>query len=208
MHLQYCAVLSQQGEHSEALKHGKLGAKCIHMGIKELEKLIETLSMKLDATLLETNARKFLPILQVLISYLIPEEATNNAKTKREIRIKNLFGFIPCLESVMGLNMGNLMQLTPLSLVDILSEYDVQYEFTRESLLERIGLLVISYFCISTETRFSTTSLKEAEFFHVKALELACKFLPAECSLTTHIYMTYQKYYSPIHQVIVSYNVK
>eukprot|EP00826_Nyctotherus_ovalis_P061107 TRINITY_DN8661_c0_g1_i6.p1 TRINITY_DN8661_c0_g1~~TRINITY_DN8661_c0_g1_i6.p1 ORF type:complete len:220 (+),score=22.14 TRINITY_DN8661_c0_g1_i6:570-1229(+) len=208
MHLQYCAVLSQQNKHGEALTHAKLGAKCVHMGICELEGVVEAAAVKFDATLLETTARKLLPILRALISYLIPEEQQHKIQAKKDIKIRSLFGFLPCLESVMGLNMGGLVQLSPLSLIDILSEYDLQYELSRESLFERIALLVIAYFCISTETRFiaqmANAAPGEAEFFHARALEIACKFLPAECSLTTHMYMTYQKHYSVTQQIIVN----
>ena len=108
----------------------------------------------------------------------------------------------------MGLNIGNMMQLSPLTIMDNLSEYDRQFEFTRESLLEKIALLVISYFCISTEKRFlsqvdKTINATESEFYHGRALKVACQFLPAECPLVSHIYATYQKHYSTLQQPIV-----
>ena len=101
------------------------------------------------------------------------------------------------------------MQLSPLTLVDVLSEYDQQFELTRESLLDKIALLVVAYFCTSIETRFiakilGNTSSKEAEFFHAKSLELACCFLPSECPLVSHVYMAYQKNYSMLQEVIVT----
>lgn len=211
MHLQYCAVLSQQSRHGEAVKHAKLGAKCVHMGICELEAVVEAAAAKFNATLLEATAKKLLPILRALISYLVPEERQHKVQPKKNIKIRSLFGLLPCPESVMGLSMGGLVQLSPLSLVDILSEYDLQYELSRESLLERIALLAIAYFCVSTETRFiaqmTNAASGEAELFHARALEIACKFLPAECSLTAHMYMTYQKYYSATQEAIVNTRV-
>ena len=43
---------------------------------------------------------------------------------------------------------------------------------------------------------------KESEYFHGKALEIACSFLPSECPLVNHILMSYQKHHAPSHQTI------
>jgi hypothetical protein len=46
------------------------------------------------------------------------------------------------------------------------------------------------------------TREKESEYWHAKALELACSFLPSECPLLNHILISYQKHHSPSHQTI------
>jgi len=37
----------------------------------------------------------------------------------------------------------------------------------------------------------------ESEFWHAKALEIACSFLPGECPLVNHINLSYQKHFAP-----------
>lgn len=215
LHMQYCAILSQQNNHAEAVEHAKYGAKYNHLGFQEIYKIFEAYSVKPNASIIESTARKIVPILKQLISRLIPEDGkTSVENTSVNFDMRNLFGFLPCDDSVVSLNIGCIMQLAPLSTLDILSECEIHVELTRESLLERISLLVISYFCISTETRFvaqertNNIDLKESEYFHAKALEMACKFLPSECPLVSHIYMTYQKHYSVIQEVIVKLLIK
>jgi len=42
----------------------------------------------------------------------------------------------------------------------------------------------------------------ESEFWHAKALEVACTFLPSECPLLNHILLSYQKHHDPTLQPI------
>ena len=42
----------------------------------------------------------------------------------------------------------------------------------------------------------------EQEYWHVKALEIACAFLPSECPLFNHILLSYQKHHDPTNQPI------
>jgi hypothetical protein len=43
---------------------------------------------------------------------------------------------------------------------------------------------------------------KESEYWHAKALEMACTFLPGECPLLNHINLSYQKHFAPVKQAI------
>jgi len=210
LHMQYCAILSQLNNHKEALEHAKYSAKYIHLGLEELVNVLEGLVKKRNASILESTAKTSLPILKALISKLVSEENKPiiNETHKQPFNIKNLFGFFSCEETIVGLNVGNIMQLSPLTVMDSLSESERQFELTRESLLEKIALLAISYFCISTEKRFiaqaaNNNGIKESEYFHGRALEIACQFLPSECPLVSHIYTTYQKHYSIVQRPIV-----
>jgi hypothetical protein len=60
----------------------------------------------------------------------------------------------------------------------------------------------VSYFCVSTETRFiiqlkedpelnEAEKLLEAEFWHAKSLELSISLLPSDCPLLSHILVSY-----------------
>jgi hypothetical protein len=37
----------------------------------------------------------------------------------------------------------------------------------------------------------------ESEYWHAKALEISCTFLPSECPLLNHILLSYQKHHDP-----------
>ena len=88
-------------------------------------------------------------------------------------------------------------------------------ELNRDAFLEKLSVLTVSYFCVSTEMRFllqlrgslMKPAMKkekeyESEYWHAKALELACTFLPSECPLLNHILLSYQKHHDPAKQPI------
>ena len=83
-----------------------------------------------------------------------------------------------------------------------------EMELSRDGFIEKISLLAISYFCVSTEIRFilqlkedpsydPITKGLESEYWHAKSLEIACTFLPSECPLLNHVLLSYQKNYAP-----------
>ena len=183
--------------------------------------------------LLELISRKILPILQELKAKCVPEgriighnkarseDLTTSSGGKRsrthapgqivKLDMKNLFGYTSGSDWVTSLNIGNIMQISPITLQEVLSNCDFDIELTREALLEKIALLSVSYFCISTEKRFLAQDPaniggsfgKQSEFWHAKSLEIACCFLPSECPLVNHIFASYQKHHSALLQVIV-----
>jgi len=89
----------------------------------------------------------------------------------------------------------------------------IDVELARDSVLEKICYLCISYFCVSTELRFLVSSKEklvvnpvqvkqESEFWHAKALEVSCSFLPSESPLVSHILSSYQKHHAPVQEAI------
>jgi hypothetical protein len=85
-----------------------------------------------------------------------------------------------------------------------------EHELARDSFLEKLSILTVSYFCMSTEMRFllqlrgsyMKEEIKkgkelESEYWHTKALEISCTFLPSECPLLNHILLRYQKHHDP-----------
>jgi hypothetical protein len=42
------------------------------------------------------------------------------------------------------------------------------------------------------------TKQQESEYWHAKALEISCSFLPSECPLLNHINLSYQKHFAPV----------
>jgi len=75
---------------------------------------------------------------------------------------------------------------------------------TRESVLERLILLITSYFCMGTELRFLKAQevdgfkdTNDSEYWHGKAVELAVSFLPSDAPIVKHIVSSYDKHHAP-----------
>ena len=111
------------------------------------------------------------------------------------------------------LNIGNIMQITPMTIHDMHSNSSTEIELARDSVIEKISFLAVSYFCVSTERRFLVNIRDnpnvdpvqvraESEYWHGKALEISCTFLPSESPLVSHIYQSYKKHHAPVQQVI------
>ena len=134
-----------------------------------------------------------------------------NKKIEPDMRI--VLGYLNQLELIWNLNIGNLMQIVPVKIEDLLSIPRNETEFNREKFIEKIALLWVAYFWISTEIRF-IIQLKEdlnydekfkgeeSEYWHAKSLEIAWTFLPSDWPLLNHILLSYQKHYSPAQQII------
>lgn len=124
-----------------------------------------------------------------------------------------LLGYLNQSEWMYLLNIGNIMQITPLTIHDLISIPGIEIELARDSVIEKISFLAVSYFCVSTELRF-LVNLKdnpnvdpvqiksESEFWHGKALEISCTFLPSESPLVSHILSSYTKHHAPVKQII------
>jgi len=299
VHMQYCAILSQQSKHTEALDHAKYGVKYTHMILYETIKIAESLcpnvsylnpinTKNLDPKetksnpgttkksagdtsyfadisisltnsttdpppIIETFAQKLLPVLYELRNKIVSEESNTNSNpnfkthvkasstnpqpntntwrkhrfaqqtqprqfsstNSKTLDIRNLLGYCPMADWGSNLNIGSIMQISPLCMQDLTSTYDKEYEISRESLLEKVSLISASYFCASTEKRFLAQDNggklgpigQQSEFWHGKALEIACCFLPPDCPLTQHIFISYQKHHSVIQNCIVFFDV-
>ena len=126
--------------------------------------------------------------------------------------MKNLLGYLNQSEWVYSLNIGNIMQISPLTLQDFMSNTAIQLELSREFILEKLCFLSVSYFCMGTEYRFlhqlkekiqeQSFERKDSEYWHGKAVEVAISFLPSESPLVSHILMSYEKHHSPGNMVI------
>ena len=133
--------------------------------------------------------------------------------------MKVLLGYLNQSEWLYLLNIGNIMQITPLTIHDLYTTQKIDLELSRDTILEKISYLAVSYFCVSTELRFLSHSKDhkttfshsafepayvkaESEFWHGKALEISCSFLPSESPLVTHIYSSYQKHHSLVQTSI------
>jgi hypothetical protein len=174
--------------------------------------------------MLERTAMKLYPIVKEVQKRMIEETASNNIVTEKlqyeleyekilvpeDADMRSVLGFLNQNEWIFNLNIGNIMQVQPISMKELLSQSRNEVELSRDSFLEKLSLLSVSYFCVSTEMRFILQSREqylsvdikrqrelESEFWHAKALEIACTFLPSECPLLNHVLLSYQKHHDP-----------
>lgn len=73
---------------------------------------------------------------------------------QEEADMRSILGFLNQNEWVYNLNIGNIMQIQALSNKELLFVPKDEYELTRDSFLEKIAIVSVGYFCISTEMRF------------------------------------------------------
>ena len=73
---------------------------------------------------------------------------------KDTVNMKVLLGYLNQSEWLYLLNIGNIMQITPLTIHDLYTSQKIDLELSRDSILEKISYLAVSYFCVSTELRF------------------------------------------------------
>lgn len=192
-----------------------------------ISQLNKTARVQHHMSILQRNFTKIRPIFKQLVGFLveegdnIEEEKTQNNQgnsdtlTENEqlhdekIDMRNMLGFLNQNLYFDYLNIINIMKLKRLDFRDIYGIRNPELILTRENLMERVMLLITSYFWMGTELRFLKQMMEEgfeyiidSEFWHGKALQLAIKFLPSDAPLVKHIMSTYQKYYSPSFEQI------
>ena len=68
--------------------------------------------------------------------------------------MRHILGFLNQSEWIQSLNIGNIMQITPLQLEDFVAIRRNEQELDRFAFLETVSFLTVGYFCVSTEIRF------------------------------------------------------
>ena len=220
-HLQMCAAFSQNNNHVEALNHARLAALICEDNIVKTFFLLKQTKAEIAK---DTNNKKFSkiffekltenePIIIALYKTII--ECTNNFKqgknTNKEIFSKEkIFAFITnkdtkiSTRNILGIiknddwlnlfNIGNIMFLYAMSYDDLDLDSDPKYELLRDAIIEKILMLTVAFFSIANELRFINKTDNGA-YYHSKAVEIACSFLPCSCPIVKHYVNTYCKYY-------------
>jgi hypothetical protein len=70
------------------------------------------------------------------------------------IDMRHILGFLNQSEWVTSLNIGNIMQISPIQREDLTMHRRNEQEVSRDAFLETVSFYIVSYFCISTEIRF------------------------------------------------------
>ncbi|CAG9333469.1 unnamed protein product [Blepharisma stoltei] len=224
-HIQLCAIHSQLNKHESAFSHAKIAVKRAQSIIQYCYKVCNNhiQRQKKPGSSIKFRSRNFeqckymeTPQYQhfnelIVKSFPLLEYLTAKFEGKRMIRRQSMK--VPKLDmrSVLGVqhhndwvyayNIGDMMAIQLLSILELKTSFGVQAEFTRDLMLDKIFLLVVSHFCMATELRFlacsenSTIKAKEARIWHKKAMDYAKSYLPVECPLYDHVKSSYHRNY-------------
>ena len=130
-------------------------------------------------------------------------------ETQMKLNVRNTLGVKSAEDWIFNLNIGNVMLLSPLQFEDLYQSFLIEnnskrsaQELSKDMLLEKLVLLVVSYFCVGTEIRFLHQKVdtnkypkKTSELWHSRALHAASKYLPKSCPLTQHVISSYHKHH-------------
>lgn len=76
-----------------------------------------------------------------------PSNSKDNFNTVYDkVDMRNLLGYLNQSDWIWSLNIGNIMQISPLTMQDIYTTSSIEYELSRELVLEKICFLAVSYF--------------------------------------------------------------
>jgi hypothetical protein len=78
--------------------------------------------------------------------------------------MKSILGYLNQGEWTSKLSIGSIMQLQPYKIKDLIEEGQNELELTRESFIQKVSSLVVSYFCYSTEIRFIVQMKEDSAF--------------------------------------------
>ena len=136
------------------------------------------------------------------------EEEIRELKENSKFRLnaRNMLGVRHKEDWVFNLNIGNVMHLSAMSFDELLPPSDKTHELNKDAMLEKIILLVVGLFCVSTEIRFLSQeknedgtskgySKKDSEMWHAQSLLMGALFLPWECPLVSHVISSYNKHH-------------
>ena len=68
--------------------------------------------------------------------------------------MRNTLGVKDVYNWIYNLNIGNVMNLTPMNSDELNSQADIYQELSKDTMLEKVILYVVAYFCVGTEIRF------------------------------------------------------
>ena len=121
---------------------------------------------------------------------------------------RNILGVKKQDDWINYLNIGNIMFITALSFDDLDLESDYKFELLKDAIMEKIIMIAISIFSLSSEARLMNQSIYSAESKHRLSIEISCKYLPIACPITMHFISSYFKHYSHLQPLEIKDNKK
>ena len=84
------------------------------------------------------------------------EEEIEDLKSNNlyKMSVRNVLGLRHSEDWIFNLNIGNVMHLSLMGSEELNAKLETTHELCKDSMLEKIVLISVSYFCIATEMRF------------------------------------------------------
>lgn len=122
--------------------------------------------------------------------------------------IRSVLGVKAHPDWVYDFSIADLMFIQPLEAEDLQRGLGVSSEFSKDSLIYKVCLLAVSYFCCGTELRYLNNENKmpagkSVEKTFAKSLELLKAFWPVDSLLVMHIVESCEKKFEETLQEIV-----
>lgn len=99
-----------------------------------------------------------------MIVNLATERVPSGTTKHQATDMKSILGYLNQGEWTSKLSIGSIMQLQPYKIKDLIEEGQNELELTRESFIQKVSSLVVSYFCYSTEIRFIVQMKEDSAF--------------------------------------------
>lgn len=104
-----------------------------------------------SVSMLERTAYRVLPIIQECATKLISTNGSSNENPVsnnegQKMNMKSVLGYLNQSEWLYLLNIGNIMQITPMTVHDLYSSTTFEVELTRDSILEKVRYLDLDKF--------------------------------------------------------------
>lgn len=195
LHLQICAILSQNKQHDKALKYAQGSLKYIKEMLLSLSLLVSQYSFAhkkgVSASKMMDSVSKIVEVLDKVISKNFSKKA-------------NIYTGEDWINSY---NIGNVMILQPILLNEWVNPASIKQELTFAKILENICRMASSYFSVAVELRFITqdrsgiSESANSKDWHERALAICKCFLPNTSPLLLHVAKSYKKHYARAKKV-------
>ncbi|CAG9313111.1 unnamed protein product [Blepharisma stoltei] len=224
--LNLCAISSQLSRHEIALLYARRAAGNIYEILQDCFKLCTSFILRLKKARIHNNIKNYFgssntyieekyreiidknyPIVASLNQIVAEKEQKQQQNSKMlKLNIKSAASIQNIGEKFFYLKLEEAIAAKPLAYRDLKSSSNLIAEISKERLYEKICLLVISYFFISTELWFlnkqenSETKFSESKKWHYKSLEIAEKLMPYSSPILQNIKDSYYDRY-PLNMV-------
>ena len=143
------------------------------------------------------------------INYRSSEISKFNRKNSLINKIRYIFGgTIRQDDWIQLLNIENILFLSPLNVEDLDLDSDSRFELLKDTILEKIVMLTVAYYCISKEMRLLSKDKDKSnkklngEYYLYQAIEYSSLFFPASCPIIKNYISMYYKNYGQNMEVI------
>ena len=141
------------------------------------------------------------------LNYRMSEISKYNSRNSLINKIRHIFGgAIKTDEWIQLLNIENILYLSPLNYDDLDLDSDSRFELLKDTILEKIVMLTVSYYCISKEMKYLTKDKNNkktnGEHYLSKAMDLSTIFFPASSPIMKYFISNYYKNYGQNMEII------